>query len=133
MLLVTFGSLTCVLLPVLTAAVSVGCALAVVTLLSHVMTVPKISTEIAALLGLGVGVDYALFVLTRYRQGRGDGAPPADALAAAAATSGRSVVFAGVTVCVSLAGLLTVGMPFLDGIAVAAAVSVLLTALAALT
>ncbi|RSD20827.1 MMPL family transporter [Amycolatopsis eburnea] len=132
-LLVTFGSLTCVLLPVLTAAVSVGCALAVVTLLSHVMTVPKISTEIAALLGLGVGVDYALFVLTRYRQGRGDGAPPADALAAAAATSGRSVVFAGVTVCVSLAGLLTVGMPFLDGIAVAAAVSVLLTALAALT
>ncbi|WP_439379278.1 MMPL family transporter [Amycolatopsis lexingtonensis] len=132
-LLVTFGSLTCVLLPVLTAAVSVGCALAAVTLLSHVMTVPKISTEIAALLGLGVGVDYALFVLTRYRQGRGDGAPPAVALAAAAATSGRSVVFAGVTVCVSLAGLLTVGMPFLDGIAVAAAVSVLLTAFAALT
>ncbi|WP_290063131.1 MMPL family transporter, partial [Amycolatopsis solani] len=132
-LLVTFGSLTCVLLPVLTAAVSVGCALAVVTLLSHVMTVPKISTEIAALLGLGVGVDYALFVLTRYRQSRGEGDPPPVALAAAAATSGRSVVFAGVTVCVSLAGLLTVGMPFLEGIAVAAAVSVLLTALAALT
>ncbi|WP_370962126.1 MMPL family transporter [Amycolatopsis sp. cg9] len=132
-LLVTFGSVTCVLLPVLTAAVPVGCALAAVTLLSHVMTVPKISTEIAALLGLGVGVDYALFVLTRYRQGRGDGAPPAVALAAAAATSGRSVVFAGVTVCVSLAGMLTVGLPFLDGIAVAAAVSVLLTAFAALT
>ncbi|MEV6877688.1 MMPL family transporter [Amycolatopsis sp. NPDC051128] len=132
-LLVAFGSLTCVLLPVLTAAVSVGCALAVVTLLSHVMTVPKISTEIAALLGLGVGVDYALFLLTRYRQGRQEGRKPEAALATAAATSGRSVVFAGVTVCVSLAGMLTVGMPFLDGIAVAAAVSVLLTVLAALT
>ena len=132
-LLVAFGSVTCVLLPVLTAAVSVGCALAAVTLLSHVMTVPKISTEIAALLGLGVGVDYALFVLTRYRQGRRDGAEPAAALAVAAATSGRSVVFAGVTVCVSLAGMFTVGLPFLDGIAVAAAVSVLLTAFAALT
>ncbi|ADJ45151.1 integral membrane export protein [Amycolatopsis mediterranei S699] len=132
-LLVAFGSLTCVALPVLTAAVSVGCALAAVTLVSHVMTVPKISTEIAALLGLGVGVDYALFVLTRYRQGRRDGAGPAAALAVAAATSGRSVVFAGVTVCVSLAGMLTVGLPFLDGIAAAAAVSVLLTAFAALT
>ncbi|MEV5714919.1 MMPL family transporter [Amycolatopsis mediterranei] len=132
-LLVAFGSLTCVVLPVLTASVSVGCALAAVTLVSHVMTVPKISTEIAALLGLGVGVDYALFVLTRYRQGRRDGAGPAAALAVAAATSGRSVVFAGVTVCVSLAGMLTVGLPFLDGIAVAAAVSVLLTAFAALT
>jgi RND superfamily putative drug exporter len=132
-LLAAFGSLTCVLLPVLTAAVSVGCALAVVTLVSHVLTVPKISAEIAALLGLGVGVDYALFLLTRYRQGRQEGAEPEVALAAAAATSGRSVVFAGVTVCVSLAGMLTVGLPFLDGIAVAAAVSVLLTALAALT
>src|SRR4051794_27127234 len=96
-LLVAFGSLTCVLLPVITAAVSVGCALAVVTLVSHLMTVPKISTEIAALLGLGVGVDYALFLLTRYRQGRQEGAEPEVALAAAAATSGRSVVFAGVT------------------------------------
>ncbi|MFJ9779743.1 MMPL family transporter [Amycolatopsis sp. NPDC101161] len=132
-LFVTFRSPACVLLPVLTASVSVGCALAAVTLLSHVMTVPKISTEIAALLGLGVGVDYALFVLTRFRQGRREGADPAAALAVAAATSGRSVVFAGVTVCVSLAGMLTVGMPFLDGIAVAAAVSVLLTASAALT
>ncbi|MDQ7805404.1 MMPL family transporter [Amycolatopsis sp. A133] len=132
-LLVAFGSVSCVLLPVLTASVSVGCALAAVTLLSHVTTLPKISTEIAALLGLGVGVDYALFVLTRYRQGRGEGAGPAAALAVAAATSGRSVVFAGVTVCVSLAGMLTVGLPFLTGIAVAAAVSVLLTAFAALT
>ncbi|WIV62276.1 MMPL family transporter [Amycolatopsis nalaikhensis] len=132
-LLVAFGSVACVLLPILTALVSVGCALAVVTLVSHVMTMPKISTEIAALLGLGVGVDYALFVLTRYRQARRDGAEPAPALAAAAATSGRSVVFAGVTVCVSLAGLLTVGLAFLDGIAVAAAVSVLLTAAAAVT
>ncbi|MGW4525529.1 MMPL family transporter [Amycolatopsis sp. NPDC004378] len=132
-LLVTFRSPACVVLPVVTASVSVGCALAAVTLLSHVMTVPKISTEIAALLGLGVGVDYALFVLTRYRQGRREGAEPASALVMAAATSGRSVVFACVTVCVSLAGMLTVGLSFLDGVAAAAAVSVLFTASAALT
>ncbi|WP_410596935.1 MMPL family transporter [Amycolatopsis sp. lyj-23] len=132
-LLVTFGSVSGVVLPVLTAAVPVGCALAAVTLVSHVMTVPEISTEIAALLGLGVGVDYALFVLTRYRQSRREGAEPAAALAVAAATSGRSVVFAGVTVCVSLAGMVTVGLPFLDGIALSAAVAVLLTAFAALT
>ncbi|WP_326953840.1 MMPL family transporter [Amycolatopsis sp. NBC_01286] len=132
-LLLAFGSLTCVLLPVLTASASVGCALAVVALLSHVMTVPKISTEIAALLGLGVGVDYALFVLTRYRQGIQDGLAAEQALAAAAATSCRSVVFAGVTVCVSLSGMFTVGLAFLDGIAVAATVSVLLTMAAAVT
>jgi RND superfamily putative drug exporter len=111
----------------------VGCALAVVALLSHVLTVPKISTEIAALLGLGVGVDYALFVLTRYRQGIQDGLAAERALAVAAATSCRSVTFAGVTVCVSLFGMFTVGMAFLDGIAVAAAVSVLLTMFAAVT
>ncbi len=132
-LLLAFGSLTCVLLPVLTASASVGCALAVVALLSHVMIVPKISTEIAALLGLGVGVDYALFVLTRYRQGIQDGLAVEQALAAAATTSCRSVVFAGVTVCVSLSGMLTVGLAFLDGIAVAATVSVLLTMAAAVT
>ncbi|WP_431924698.1 MMPL family transporter [Amycolatopsis tucumanensis] len=132
-LLIMFGSLTCVVLPVVTAAVSVGSALAVVVLLSHVLTVPKISTEIAALLGLGVGVDYALFVLTRYRQGLREGLPPRAALERAADTSGRSVVFAGVTVCVSLAGMFTVGMAFLDGIAITSAVSVGLTMLAALT
>ncbi|WP_435581484.1 MMPL family transporter [Amycolatopsis thermoflava] len=132
-LLITFGSLTCVVLPVFTAAVSVGSALAVVVLLSHLLTVPKISTEIAALLGLGVGVDYALFVLTRYRQGLREGLPPGAALERAADTSGRSVVFAGVTVCVSLAGMFTVGMAFLNGIAITSAVSVGLTMLAALT
>ncbi|GHF00447.1 membrane protein [Amycolatopsis deserti] len=132
-LLITFGSLTCVVLPVVTAAVSVGSALAVVVLLSHVLTVPKISTEIAALLGLGVGVDYALFVLTRYRQGLRESMPPAEALQRAAETSGRSVVFAGVTVCVSLAGMFTVGLAFLDGIAITSAAAVALTMLAALT
>ncbi|GAB3566538.1 MMPL family transporter [Amycolatopsis endophytica] len=132
-LLITFGSIACVILPVVTAAVSVGSALAVVVVVSHVMTVPKISTEIAALLGLGVGVDYALFVLTRYRQGLREGLPAVEALERAAATSGRSVVFAGVTVCVSLAGMFTVGMAFLNGIAITSAISVALTMLAALT
>ncbi|WP_020672194.1 MMPL family transporter [Amycolatopsis nigrescens] len=132
-LLVTFGSLTCVLLPIITASVSVGAALAVISLLGKVVTVPGVSTEIAALLGLGVGVDYALFVLTRYRQALADGRPTAEALAVAAATSGRSVVFAGLTVCVSLLGMFTVGIGFLNGIALSAVVAVLLTMLASLS
>ncbi|MFC7616559.1 MMPL family transporter [Actinokineospora soli] len=132
-LLLAFGSLTAMLLPLVTAAVSVGSAVGVVGLLTHVTAVPTVSLEIVALLGLGVGVDYALFVVTRYRQELRAGAEPDEALGVAASTSGRGVLFAGVTVCVSLLGMLTVGIDFLDGIAYAASISVLTTMLAALT
>ncbi|SDD66774.1 MMPL family transporter [Actinokineospora iranica] len=132
-LLVTFGSLFSMLVPILTAVVSVATAAGVVGLLTHTMDVPAVSQEIVALLGLGVGVDYALFVVTRYRQGLVAGEPPEAALGHAAVTSGRSVLFAGVTVCVSLLGMFTVGIDFLDGIAISASVAVLMTMVAALT
>ncbi|GIH14525.1 MMPL family transporter [Rugosimonospora africana] len=132
-LLVTFGSLFSMLMPVLTAAVSVGSGVAVVGLLTHVMNVAQVSPQITALMGLGVGVDYALFIVTRYRQGIKAGRTPEDALGAAAVTSGRSVLFAGLTVCVALLGMFTVRLNFLYGIAIGSSVAVLLTMLAALT
>ncbi|UVS80711.1 MMPL family transporter [Actinokineospora sp. UTMC 2448] len=132
-LLLAFGSLMAMLLPLVTAAVSVGSAAGVVGLLTHLVPVPTVSLEIVALLGLGVGVDYALFVVTRYRQELRSGASPEEALGTAASTSGRGVLFAGVTVCVSLMGMLTVGIDFLDGIAFSASIAVLMTMLAALT
>jgi RND superfamily putative drug exporter len=88
---------------------------------------------LAALIGLGVGIDYALFIVTRHRRGLLAGLPPAQAAAKAAGTSGRAVVFAGGTVCVALLGILTLGVDFLDGIALTAAVTVVCTVLAAST
>jgi RND superfamily putative drug exporter len=132
-LLITFGSLFSMLLPVITAAVSVGCGVAIVGLLTHAMDVAQISPQIAALMGLGVGVDYALFIVTRYRQGLMAGLAAEEALGAAAVTSGRSVLFAGLTVCVALLGMFTVHLSFLYGIAIGSSVAVLLTMLAALT
>ncbi|PWW54826.1 MMPL family transporter [Actinokineospora spheciospongiae] len=132
-LLFTFGSLFSMLVPILTAIISVGTAIGVVGLLTHLMDVPTVSQEIVVLLGLGVGVDYALFVVTRYRQALVGGARQEDALGLAAATSGRSVLFAGVTVCVSLLGQFTVGISFLDGIAISSSIAVLMTMFAALT
>jgi RND superfamily putative drug exporter len=113
--------------------VSVGCGIAVVGLLTHAMNVAQVSPQIAALMGLGVGVDYALFIVTRYRQGLLAGRSPTEALGAAAVTSGRSVLFAGITVCVALLGMFTVHLNFLYGIAIGSSVAVLLTMLAALT
>jgi RND superfamily putative drug exporter len=132
-LLVTFGSLFSMLMPVLTAAVSVGSGVAIVGLLTHTINVAQVSPEITALMGLGVGVDYALFIVTRYRQGIKAGRTPEEALGAAAVTSGRSVLFAGLTVCVALLGMFTVHLNFLYGIAIGSSVAVLLTMLAALT
>ncbi|HEY2670983.1 MAG TPA: MMPL family transporter [Rugosimonospora sp.] len=132
-LLVTFGSLFSMLLPILTAAVSVGSGVAIVGLLTHTMNVAQVSPQITALMGLGVGVDYALFIVTRYRQGLKAGQTPEEALGGAAVTSGRSVLFAGLTVCVALLGMFTVRLNFLYGIAIGSSVAVLLTMLAALT
>ncbi|OLR92198.1 hypothetical protein BJP25_22995 [Actinokineospora bangkokensis] len=132
-LLFTFGSLFSMLVPILTAIISVGTAIGVVGLMTHVMDVPTVSQEIVVLLGLGVGVDYALFIVTRYRQALVSGSRQEDALGLAASTSGRSVLFAGVTVCVALLGQFTIGIGFLNGIAISSSIAVLMTMFAALT
>ncbi len=132
-LLVAFGSLLAALLPLITAGVALGAGTATVSLLSHVIHMASFSSQLSLLIGLGVGVDYALFIVTRYRQGLQRGKSIEDAIVDAVDTSGRAVLFAGVTVCIALLGMFALGVSFLYGVAVAASVVVAFTVLAALT
>ncbi|HET8978142.1 MAG TPA: MMPL family transporter [Solirubrobacteraceae bacterium] len=132
-LFVVFGSLTAMALPLVSAGISLGSAIAVVGLLSNVLDVATFSNELALLFGLGVGVDYALFIVTRYRQALKRGTPREEAVVEAVDTSGRAVLFAGLIVCIAMLGMFALGVPFLYGVAVAGAVAVAFTVIAAVT
>jgi RND superfamily putative drug exporter len=132
-MLLAFGSVVAMGLPIITALFGIAVAFAVLDLLSHVVTTPIFAPEIMAMIGLGVGIDYALFVVTRYRQGLAEGREPRDAVAVSLATSGRAVVFAGCTVILSLLGLFLLQLPFMRGLAIGAISAVVLVMLAALT
>ncbi|MFD9225016.1 MMPL family transporter [Streptomyces sp. NPDC060064] len=132
-LLLAFGSLAACLLPIATALVSVGTAYAGIVLLGHVMTVADFAPMLGMLIGLGVGIDYALFIVTRHRKGLRRGLPVAEAARNAVATTGRAVVFAGATVCIALLGMLILRLSFLNGVAIAACLTVVLTVAASVT
>ncbi len=132
-LLITFGSLIAAGVPLLTAILALGATLGLVPVISHVVDTPDFASQLAALIGIGVGIDYALIVVTRYRAEHSRGLSREDALLVAMDTSGRTVFFAGCTVIIALLGLLLLGLSFLYGAAIASAVAVLLTMLAALT
>ncbi|HYF72395.1 MAG TPA: MMPL family transporter, partial [Nocardioides sp.] len=132
-LLFLFGSLLAAALPLVTAIFAVGTTLGVVTLASHVATVPDYTAPILVLVGLGVGIDYALIVFARYRTELLGGASRADATRTALDTAGRSVLFAGTTVVIALLGLYTLDLGALEGIALAVTLTVLMTMLASLT
>ncbi len=132
-LLVAFGSLLAMALPIATAVAGVGSGLMLMAPLSHLTSVTGIAPILGALIGLGVGVDYALFIVTRHRRGLQSGLDPQRSAVAALNTSGRAVLFAGGTVCIALLGLLTLGQGFLDGLAFAAVITVACTVLAAVT
>ncbi len=132
-LLVAFGSLVAASLPIATALFGLAVAFGALDLVSHGQTVPTFAPELAALLGIGVGIDYALFIVTRYRERLAEGDAPISAVAAAISTSGRAVLFAGCTVVVSLLGLFVVGLPYITGAAIGAIFAVLLVMSAALT
>jgi RND superfamily putative drug exporter len=132
-LFIVFGSLTAMALPLITAGVSLGSGLAVVGLLSHAMSIATFSNELALLIGLGVGVDYALFIVTRYKQALSRGETREAAVVEAIDTSGRAVLFAGLIVCIAMLGMFALGVSFLYGVAIAAAVTVAFTVVAALT
>jgi RND superfamily putative drug exporter len=132
-LFIAFGSFVAMLLPLVTAGVSLGCGIAVVGLVSNLMNIATFSNELALLIGLGVGVDYALFIVTRYRQAVLRGESREDAVIEAIDTSGRAVLFAGVIVVIAMLGMFVLGVSFLYGVAVAAAVTVAFTVIAALT
>jgi RND superfamily putative drug exporter len=132
-LFLVFGSFLAMLLPLVTAGVSLGAGIAVIGLLTHVINMASFSDQLALLIGLGVGVDYALFIVTRYKQGVLRGLSREDAIVESLDTSGRAVLFAGIIVCIAMLGMFALGVSFLYGVAVAAAVAVAFTVLAALT
>ena len=132
-MLIAFGSLVAMGLPILTALFGIAVGFAIEDLVSHLLNVPTFAPEMLAMIGLGVGIDYALFIVTRYRAGLHDGREPKAAVVLALATSGRAVLFAGCTVIISLLGLFIVNLPFMQGLAVGAIAAVVLVMAAALT
>ncbi|WP_069815075.1 MMPL family transporter [Streptomyces sp. TP-A0874] len=132
-LFLAFGSLAAMVLPIVTALVSVGTGYLAIGLLGHTMVIADFAPVLGLLVGLGVGIDYALFIVTRHRRGLRQGLSVADAAERAVATSGRAVIFAGATVAMALLGMLVLRLNFLDGVAIAASLTVLLTVAASVT
>jgi len=132
-LFLAFGSATAMLLPIVSAVAALAVGLGIVSLLSTAMTISDVAPVLGVLLGLGVGIDYALFVVNRFRNALAAGEPVDQAVVLSIKTSGRAVVFAGITVCLALAGMFVPGISFLYGIAVGAAVAVLCTVASAVT
>jgi RND superfamily putative drug exporter len=126
-------SLLGALLPIISALMGIGVATALVEMLTHAMPVASWEPQVAELVALGVGVDYALFVVSRHRSGLLAGRTPEEAAVTALNTSGRAVLLAGSTVCVALLGMFALGLSFLYGVAVSVALAVALTMLASLT
>jgi RND superfamily putative drug exporter len=132
-LLLAFGSLLAMGLPIMTALFGIGIGLAIVNLLAKVFDVPSFAPQVTAMIGIGVGIDYALFIATRYRERLHEGAEPEEAVVHALDTSGRAVLFAGGTVVISLLGLFLIGVSFIRGLAIGASLAVLFVMAAAVT
>jgi RND superfamily putative drug exporter len=132
-LVLAFGSFFAMLLPLGVALFALGIALAGGELLSHVLAIAQFAPILGSLIGLGVGIDYALFIVTRSRQELKRGSTVEESVSRAINTSGRAVLFAGSTVCIALLGMLILGLNFLNGVAVTASLAVLITMLASMT
>ncbi|WP_436795017.1 MMPL family transporter [Actinospongicola halichondriae] len=132
-LIISFGSVLAMGLPIAVALAGVSLGITLTGIISNVTVMPDFATVIGAMIGLGVGIDYALFIVTRYREGLHKGYDPETATVAAQDTAGRAVIFAGVTVVVSLLGLLLIGLEFVAGLGIGAAVTVLSTMIASTT
>jgi putative drug exporter of the RND superfamily len=132
-LLVAFGSVLAMGLPITTALFGLGVGAAVMAIASNGFTIPEFGPEIAAMIGIGVGIDYALFIVTRFREHLHAGMEPEEAVIKAVDSSGRAVIFAGITVIISLLGLFIIGLSFVRGLAAASAISVLFMMLASIT
>ena len=132
-LLLTFGSFVAMGMPILTALIGLGSGVGLIGLASRVIDMPFFSTELAVMIGLGVGIDYALFIVTRFRENARAGMEVREATIAAMDTAGRAVLVAGLTVIIALLGMFALGLSFLYGVAVSSALAVLLVMLASLT
>ena len=132
-LIVAFGSVLAMGLPVAVALFGIGMGSAFVVLASHLMQVPDFAPFLGVMIGLGVGIDYALLIVTRYREQLHAGHDIRESIGIAIDTAGRSVVFAGATVVISLLGMLLMGVGFVGGLGITAAVTVAVTVLASVT
>jgi RND superfamily putative drug exporter len=132
-LLVAFGSALAAGLPLVVAGVGLGVALAGVWLMANVLQIPDFGVQLATMIGIGVGIDYALFIVTRYRSALAGGRSPREAVVAAGSTAGRAVVFAGTTVVISMFGLVLMGRDYLWGVAAATSLAVLVVVCASVT
>ncbi len=131
-LLIAFGSVVAMGLPIVTALLATGVGLLITGVLARFVDLPNFTSEFAAMIGLGVGIDYSLLIVTRFREGIADNMSVEDAIAQAAATAGRSVLFAGVTVVIAMLGLWAVGLPFASWLGTSAAIVVALSVTVAL-
>ena len=136
-LLITFGSLIAMGLPIVTALFGLGTGLGLIALFTHVVDTPDFTSQLAAMIGLGVGIDYALFIVTRFREAYAGPGPTAglvkESVVQAMDTAGRAVLFAGCTVVIALLGMMVLGVSFLYGVALSASIGVLLVMFASLT
>jgi RND superfamily putative drug exporter len=132
-LLIAFGSLLAAGLPLITAIFGIVTGIAIVGLVVNVIGMPSFSNQAVAMIGIGVGIDYALFIVTRYREGLSDGMTPECATMRSLDTAGRAVLFAGCTVIIAILGLFTIGLDLIRGLAVGISIGVLMTLLASLT
>ena len=132
-LLVVFGTVVAAVLPIVLALVSLGTAFALLTLAAAVTNFNTITPVLLSMIGLGVGIDYALFIVTRFRQALHDRLEPVDAAAVAGATAGRAVIFAGLTVAISISGLAVIGLDFVTKLGLGAAIGVVVSVCTATT
>jgi len=132
-LLIAFGSLLAMGLPIVTALFGIGVGLATISLLGHLLDVPSFAPQIGAMIGIGVGIDYALFIVTRYRTALAHGKSPEDAVVEATTTAGRAVIFAGTVVVLALMGMLVMNFVLVRGLAVAASSVVAFTMVGSVT
>ncbi|MBA2280319.1 MAG: MMPL family transporter, partial [Acidimicrobiia bacterium] len=132
-LILAFGSVLAMGLPIGVALAGIGAGIAIVTMVSNLIPMPEFTSIIGIMLGLGVGIDYALFIVTRFREDLHKGMDPEEAAGHALDTAGRAVILAGTTVVISVLGMMVMGLSFIRGIAVGSAIAVVATLLASIT
>ena len=132
-LTLAFGTIVSMLLPILNAIVALLTSLAIIRILGHVISVPSVAPTLATMIGLGVGIDYALFIVTRHFRGLGEGLEIEESIARATSTSGGAVFFAGGTVTIALVSLAVANIPLVTTMGLMAAIAVVVAVLAALT
>ncbi|HUC08276.1 MAG TPA: MMPL family transporter, partial [Solirubrobacterales bacterium] len=132
-LLFAFGTATAMVLPIASAILGLACSLSIIRLLEHVLQVPSVASTLATMIGLGVGIDYALFIVTRHKLQLGDGMEMRESIARATATAGGAVVFAGFTVVIALCSLAFAGIPLVSTLGFTAGIAVVIAVAAATT